>query len=67
MILAGTSSDTTNAAAEFSTTKAQMESFRNMPHAVRFPYFEVLLSTSQLSRTSFHAEVVAYRTYPNLR
>jgi len=67
VILAGTSSDATNAAAEFLTTEAQMETFRKMLHAERFPYFEALLSTSQLSGTSFHAEVVAYRTYPNLR
>lgn len=67
VVLAGTSSDATNAAAEFLTTEEQMDKFRKMLHTENFPYFEVLLSTSQLSGTSFHAEVVAYRTYPNLR
>ena len=67
VVLAGTSSDATNAAAEFLTTEEQMDKFRKLLHVQTFPYFEVLLSTSQLSGTSFHAEVVAYRTYPNLR
>jgi len=40
--------------------------FRNAIHADRFPYFEVLLKTSRLSGTSFNAEMVAYRTYPEL-
>ena len=31
-----------------------------------FPYFEVLLKTYHLSGTSFNAEIVAYRAYPEL-
>jgi hypothetical protein len=30
------------------------------------PYFEVLLKTSRLSGTSLSADVLAYRTYPEL-
>ena len=67
IILTGTSSDATNAAAEFLTTEEQMDQFRKLLHVDRFPYFEVLLRTSQLSGTSFHAEIVAYRSYPSLR
>jgi hypothetical protein len=67
LILAGTDSDATSAAAEFLTSEDQLERFLKMIHADRFPYFEVLLKTSQLSGTSFNAEVVAYRTYPGLR
>lgn len=64
IILTGTDSDGTNAAAEFLTSEEQLEKFRKTIHADRFPYFEVLLKTSRLSGTSFNAELVAYRTYP---
>ena len=67
IILAGTDSDSTGAAAEFLTSEEQLEKFRNTLHTDRFPYFEVLLKTSRLSGTSFNAGVVAYRTYPGLR
>ena len=66
IILAGTDSDATGAAAEFLTSEEQMERFRSALHLARFPYFEVLLKTSRLSGTSFNAELVAYRTYPEL-
>jgi hypothetical protein len=65
IILAGTDSDATGAAAEFLTSEDQLERFRSMLHTDRFPYFEVLLRTSQLSGTPLHADLVAYRTYPN--
>jgi hypothetical protein len=67
IILAGTDSDATGAAAEFLTSEDQLQKFRNTLHADRFPYFEVLLKTSRLSGTSFNAELLAYRTYPGLR
>jgi hypothetical protein len=66
IILAGTDSDATNAAAEFLTSEEQLEKFRNTLHTKQFPYFEVLLKTSRLSGTSFNAELVAYRTYPGV-
>ena len=66
IILAGTDSDATSAAAEFLTSEEKLEKFRNTLHADRFPYFEVLLKTSRLSGTSFNAELLAYRTYPGL-
>jgi hypothetical protein len=66
IILAGTDSDATDAAADFLTSEEQLAKFRNAIHADRFPYFEVLLKTSRLSGTSFNAEMVAYRTYPEL-
>lgn len=66
IILAGTDSDATNAAAEFLTSEGQMEKFRNILHTKQFPYFEVLLKTSRLSGTSLNAELLAYRTYPEL-
>jgi len=66
IILAGTDSDATEAAAEFLTSEEQMERLRGLFHSDNFPYFEVLLKTSRLSGTSFNAEIVAYRTHPEL-
>ncbi|WP_254064685.1 hypothetical protein [Granulicella sp. S156] len=67
IILAGTDSDATSAAAEFLTSEDQLERLRNTLHVQKFPYFEVLLKTYRLSGTSFNAEPVAYRTYPEIR
>jgi hypothetical protein len=67
IIVAGTDSDASSAAAEFLTSEEQLQKFRNIIHSDRFPYFEVLLKTSELRGTSFNAEIVAYRTYPGLR
>jgi hypothetical protein len=64
IIVAGTDSDATGAAAEFLTSEDQLQKFRNIIHADRFPYFEVLLKTSEIRGTSFNAQVVAYRTNP---
>jgi hypothetical protein len=66
LILAGIDSDSTAAAAEFLASEDQMEGLRKTLQVKDFPYFEVLLKTSRLSGTSFRAETVAYRTYPNL-
>jgi hypothetical protein len=67
IVLAGTDSDATNAAAEFLTSETDMEGFRSTLHATEFPYFEILLKISRLSGTSLSSEVLAYRTYPGLR
>jgi hypothetical protein len=66
IILAGTDSDATGAAAAFLTSEDRMQKLRATFHADRFPYFEALLKTSRLNGTFFDAEVVAYRTYPSL-
>jgi hypothetical protein len=66
IILAGTDSDATGAAAAFLGSESQMQNLINTFGVKRFPYFEVLLKTSRLSGTFFDAELVAYRTYPNL-
>jgi len=67
IILAGTDSDATSAAAEFLTSEEQLDKFRKTVNAEHFPYFEVLLKTSRLSGTSLSSEIVAYRTYPGRR
>jgi hypothetical protein len=66
ILLAGTDSDATNAAAEFLTSEAKLERFQNALHLRKFPYFEVLLKTSHLSGTALSAEMIAYRAYPAL-
>jgi hypothetical protein len=67
MILAGTDSDATSAAAEFLTSEEQLGKLRSTFHVKNFPYFEVLLKTSRLSGTSFSAELLAYRVYSSPR
>jgi hypothetical protein len=66
VLIAGTDSDATGAAAAFLSSEIQMQNLLNTFGAKRFPYFEVLLKTSRLSGTFFDAQLVAYRTYPNL-
>jgi hypothetical protein len=67
IILTGTDSDATSAAAEFLTSEEQLKKFQNTLHVQTFPYFEVLLKTSRLSGTSLSSEIVAYRAYPSLK
>jgi hypothetical protein len=67
IILAGTDSDATAAAAEFLTSEEQLEKFQATLHVQKLPYFEVLLKTSRLSGTSLSSDPIAFRTYPALR
>jgi hypothetical protein len=67
IILTGTDSDATAAAAEFLTSEEQLRKFQDVLHVQKFPYFEVLLKTSRLSGTSLNSEILAYRTYPSLK
>ncbi|MBB5056838.1 hypothetical protein HDF16_001523 [Granulicella aggregans] len=64
IVLAGTDSSATSAAAEFLTSENSMTGFRSMLHAEKLPYFEVLLKSSRVSGTLFSSEMVGYRTYP---
>ncbi len=67
IVLAGTDSSATSAAAEFLTSEDSLARFRNTLHTKKFPYFEVLLKSSRVSGTLFGSEMVAYRTYPATR
>jgi hypothetical protein len=63
LIIAGTDSQTTDAAAEFVTSESRLEQlFKTFP-ARKLPYFEVLLKTSRLSGTPLTEQIVTYRTY----
>jgi hypothetical protein len=58
IILAGTDSEATGAAASFLTSEEKLSSFRDQLHSSKFPYFEVLLKTSRVSDTFFNAEPI---------
>ena len=64
IILGGTDSDATGAAASFLTSEEQMEKLRETLHTDQFPYFEVLLKISRLNGAFFDATPIANRTYP---
>jgi hypothetical protein len=66
IVLAGTDSDATSAAAEFLTSEDKLSKFRDSLHVQKLPYFEVLLKTSRLSGTSLSSELISYRTHPEL-
>jgi hypothetical protein len=63
IIIAGTDSDATAAAADFITSEQQLAKLCSDFQVSRLPYFELLLKTSRLSGASLGSEVVAYRTY----
>jgi hypothetical protein len=67
LIFAGTDANATSAAAEFLTSEEQLAKFRKTLGVSRFPYFEALLKTSRVMGTSFSAEMLAYRVYPDMR
>jgi hypothetical protein len=66
LLLEGTGSEATEAAGDFLLSEDQLSNFRKMLHVNKFPYFEVLLKTSQVKGTPLSTTLVAYRTYPNL-
>ena len=62
LIIAGTTSEATEAAGDFLTSEETLSRFQNRLHVRTFPYFEVLLKTVKLIGTPLSAEVIAYRT-----
>ncbi len=64
LILAGTDSNATDAAAKFVTSEEGLRSLKQRMHSGdRIPYFEMLLKTSRLNGASFSSEPQAYRIY----
>jgi hypothetical protein len=61
LIFAGTTSEATEAAADFLTSESALEGFGERLGVRRLPYFEVLLKTTKLAGTPLSAEVIAYR------
>lgn len=67
LLIEGTSAEAVEASGDFLLSEDQLSNFLKIQHATKFPYFEVLLRTSQLRSTPLTATILAYRTYPNLR
>jgi hypothetical protein len=66
LIIEGTSVQATEAGGDFLLSESRMSAFQKMLHVSKFPYFEVLLKTSEIKYTPFTATIEAYRTYPIL-
>jgi hypothetical protein len=64
LIIEGTDSQATGAAGDFITSPDSLAQLEKKFPAGTIPYFEIQLSTVQLSGTPLHGEVVAFRTYP---
>jgi hypothetical protein len=63
LILAGTDSQGTRAAGEFITSSEGMAAIRERLPANKYPYFEVLLSSTRLEGTTLQTWIVAARGY----
>jgi len=66
LVLEGTGSADTEGAGEFLTSEEHLENFQKLLHVTTLPYFEVLLKTTHVNGTPMDAQIIAYRTYPNL-
>jgi hypothetical protein len=64
LILEGTDSHATAAAGEFVTSEQSLAKLKQQFPNDPFPYFEVLLKTSNVTGTPFSSEIIALRTYP---
>lgn len=67
LLIQGTNGVATLAGLEFLLSEDEMSAFQNKIHRADFPYFEILLKTSDVSLTPFATTIAAYRTYPDLR
>jgi hypothetical protein len=65
LLVEGTSVQATEACGDFLLSEDQLASFQKMLRVTQFPYFELLLKTSQVRDTSFSGTMLAYRVYPN--
>jgi len=63
LIIAGTDSQGTRAAGEFITSSEGLAAVRAQLPYDRYPYFEVLLSSSRLEGTTLHTSIQAFRGY----
>ncbi len=61
LIIAGTDSQGTRAAGEFITSKEGIAAVRDRLPAGRYPYFEVLLSSSRIEGTTLGTSIQAWR------
>lgn len=66
LVIQGTTSEAAQGCGDFLLSESQLSNFQKKLHTSRFPYFEVLLSTSQMLDVPLSTKIVAYRTYPAL-
>lgn len=66
LLIQGTNGIATFAGMEFLLSEDQLANLRRRIHATEFPYFELLLKTSNVSFTPFATTIEAVRTYPDL-
>ena len=64
ILLLGSDSDATNAAAEYLTSEDTLNKLLQTMHRRTFPHFELLLKVSRVRGTSLAAELMTYRIYP---
>jgi len=63
LLIEGTSSEAVEAAGDFLLSEEKLSAFLRTLNTRHFPYFEVLLRTSQVRSTPLAIDVLAYRTY----
>ncbi len=63
LLIQGSSPAATQAAEFFLLSESRLSAFKQQLHTKDFPYFEVLLKTSQVTGTPLTATVEAYRVY----
>ncbi len=63
MLIEGSSSEATEAGGDFLISEEKLSRFQKMLHSDEWPYFEVLLKTSQVRGTPITATIEAYRDY----
>ncbi|WP_263377540.1 hypothetical protein [Granulicella paludicola] len=61
LLLTGSDSDATAAAAEFITSESSIQNFLKRIGRTQLPHFELVLRTTRLNGTSFSSEIVADR------
>lgn len=66
LIISGTNAEPTEACGNFLLSESELSGFLQKLKTPRFPYFEVLLRTSQVRGTPLTATIADYRTFPNL-
>jgi hypothetical protein len=63
LIVSGSDSQATRAAAEFVTSSEGLAQIRQKMPQGRFPFFEVILGSSRLVGTTLNTEILAYRVH----
>jgi hypothetical protein len=66
LVIQGTSSEAAEAGGDFLMSEDRLSGLLKLLHVSKLPYFELVLKTSQVTRTPLTTTIEAYRTYPDL-